>query len=143
MGDIHLTDVEEGLVPPDNPAAAAAAAAVAAQVAQLSNPATSSTRRRALLVGIAYHGELLNTHQDVDRYRDVLIGMFIGYLRNGGSSFIHIVILSALDKPRMDIGWKTSQCSRMTLRSKTASSRRARTSSVFFSSSSVFAAPSL
>jgi len=85
MGGIHLTDVEEGLVPPDNPAAAAA---VAAQVAQLSNPATSSTRRRALLVGIAYHGELLNTHQDVDRYRDVLIGMFIGYLRNGGL-FIH------------------------------------------------------
>jgi hypothetical protein len=85
MGGIRLTDVEEGLIPPDIPAAAA----VAAQVAQLSNPATSSsTRRRALLVGIAYHGELLNTHQDVDRYRDVLIGMFIGYLRNGGL-FIH------------------------------------------------------
>ncbi len=87
MGGIHLTDVEEGLVPPDNPAAAAAA--VAAQVAQLSNPATSSsTRRRALLVGITYHGELLNTHQDVDRYRDVLMGMFISFLRNGGL-FIH------------------------------------------------------
>jgi hypothetical protein len=84
MGGIRLTDVEEGLAPPDN-----SAAAVAAQVAQLSNPATStSTRRRALLVGIAYHGELLNTHQDIDRYRDVLIGMFIGYLRNGGL-FIH------------------------------------------------------
>jgi len=73
MGGIRLTDVEEGLVPPDN------SAAVAAQVAQLSNPATStSTRRRALLVGIAYHGELLNTHQDVDRYRDVLIASY-GY----------------------------------------------------------------
>src|SRR6266702_5394887 len=31
-------------------------------------------RRRALLIGIAYHGELLNTHKDVDRYRDVLLG---------------------------------------------------------------------
>lgn len=31
-------------------------------------------RRRALLIGIAYHGELLNTHRDVDRYRDVLLG---------------------------------------------------------------------
>src|SRR6266404_3973634 len=31
-------------------------------------------RRRALLIGIAYHGELLNTHKDVDRYRDLLLG---------------------------------------------------------------------
>jgi len=69
MGGIHLTDVEEGL-PPD------CATAAAAQVAQ---PPTfsSSARRRALLIGISYHGELLNTHQDVDRYRDVLIGKFI------------------------------------------------------------------
>ncbi|KAH8989864.1 caspase domain-containing protein [Lactarius hatsudake] len=36
-------------------------------------------RRRALLIGIAYHGELLNTHKDVDRYRDVLLGTY-GYL---------------------------------------------------------------
>ncbi|KAH9164042.1 caspase domain-containing protein [Lactarius sanguifluus] len=36
-------------------------------------------RRRALLIGIAYHGELLNTHEDVDRYRDVLLGTY-GYL---------------------------------------------------------------
>ncbi|KAH9005350.1 caspase domain-containing protein [Lactarius deliciosus] len=35
-------------------------------------------RRRALLIGIAYHGELLNTHKDVDRYRDVLLGTY-GY----------------------------------------------------------------
>lgn len=69
MGGIRLTDVEEGL-PPD------CATAAAAQVAQ---PPTfpSSTRRRALLIGISYHGELLNTHQDVDRHRDVLIGKFI------------------------------------------------------------------
>ena len=75
-GSISLSDVEEGLLPPDKTAAAA-------QVAQLSSsgliPAPSSARRRALLVGIAYHGELLNTHQDVDRYRDVLIGKLTGY----------------------------------------------------------------
>jgi len=35
-------------------------------------------RRRALLIGIAYHGELLNSHKDVDRYRDVLQGTY-GY----------------------------------------------------------------
>jgi len=66
MGGIRLTDVEEGL-PPD------CAIAAAAQVAQ-SRTFHSSARRRALLIGISYHGELLNTHQDVDRYRDVLIG---------------------------------------------------------------------
>jgi hypothetical protein len=31
-------------------------------------------RRRALLIGIAYNGELPNTHKDIDRYRDVLLG---------------------------------------------------------------------
>lgn len=31
-------------------------------------------RRRALLIGIAYNGELSNTHKDVDRYRDMLLG---------------------------------------------------------------------
>jgi hypothetical protein len=36
---------------------------------------SSSPRRRALLIGISYNGELLNTHKDVDRYRDVLLGM--------------------------------------------------------------------
>ena len=66
MGSIRLTDVEEGL-PPD------CATAAAARVAH--PPAFhSSARRRALLIGISYHGELLNTHQDVDRHRDVLIG---------------------------------------------------------------------
>ena len=42
-----------------------------AQVAQLSVP---SGRRLALLIGISYRGKLLNKHQNVDRYRDVLIG---------------------------------------------------------------------
>lgn len=65
MGGIRLTDVEEGL-PPD------CATTAAAQVAQPPS-FPSSARRRALLIGISYHGELLNTHQDVDRYRDVLI----------------------------------------------------------------------
>jgi len=75
-GGIRLGDVEEGLLPPDS-------TSTAAQAAQFSAPGPipvpSSARRRALLVGIAYHGELLNTHQDVDRYRDVLIGKLTGY----------------------------------------------------------------
>jgi hypothetical protein len=69
-GRIHSTDIEEGL-PPINNGAVAPVAEATAQVAQLSAP---SGRRRALLIGISYRGELLNTHQDVDRYRDVLIG---------------------------------------------------------------------
>ena len=69
MGGIRLTDVEEGL-PPD------CATAATTQVAQPPS-FPSSARRRALLIGISYQGELLNTHQDVDRYRDVLIGKFI------------------------------------------------------------------
>jgi hypothetical protein len=72
-GGIRLSDVEEGLLPADNPATAAQFPASGPI------PVPSSTRRRALLVGIAYHGELLNTHQDVDRYRDVLIGKLTGY----------------------------------------------------------------
>lgn len=71
MGGIRLTDVEEGL-PPD----CATATATAAPVTQAPS-FPSSARRRALLIGISYHGELLNSHQDVDRYRDVLIGRFI------------------------------------------------------------------
>ncbi|KAI9511063.1 caspase domain-containing protein [Russula earlei] len=40
---------------------------------------SAGTRRsRALLIGITYRGELLNTHKDVDRYRDVLIATY-GY----------------------------------------------------------------
>lgn len=70
MGGIRITDVEEGL-PPD------CATAATTQVAQPPS-FPSSARRRALLIGISYQGELLNTHQDVDRYRDVLIAMY-GY----------------------------------------------------------------
>jgi hypothetical protein len=69
-GSIRAADIEEGLPPTIN-GGVAPVAEVTAQVAQLSAP---SGRRRALLIGISYHGELLNTHQDVDRYRDVLIG---------------------------------------------------------------------
>ena len=69
-GRIRPTDIEEGV--PANNGAVVPVAEAAAQVAQLSS--VPSGRRRALLIGISYHGELLNTHQDVDRYRDVLIG---------------------------------------------------------------------
>jgi hypothetical protein len=71
-GRTRVADVERGL-PPDSNGALGVAAAAAAPVAQVTAP---SARRRALLIGIAYRGELLNTHQDVDRYRGVLIGMF-------------------------------------------------------------------
>ena len=69
LGGIRLTDVEEGL-PPD---------CVTAATIHVAQPPSfpSSARRRAQLIGISYQGELLNTHQDVDRYRDVLIGKFI------------------------------------------------------------------
>jgi hypothetical protein len=69
-GRIRPSDIEEGL-PSANNGGVVPAAEAATQVAQISTP---SGRRRALLIGISYHGELLNTHQDVDRYRDVLIG---------------------------------------------------------------------
>ena len=71
-GRIRPTDIEEGL-PSTNNAGVVPVAEKVAQVAQLSAP---SGRRRALLIGISYRGELLNTHKDVDRYRDVLIGMY-------------------------------------------------------------------
>jgi len=61
---VHLADIEEGL--PSDPAAE--------EKAQVAMPPVLSGRSRALLIGISYHGELLNTHQDVDRYREVLIG---------------------------------------------------------------------
>ncbi|KAI0290174.1 caspase domain-containing protein [Russula brevipes] len=65
----------KGLPPDSNGALGAAATVAAAPVAQVTAP---SARRRALLIGIAYRGELLNTHQDVDRYRGVLIAAY-GY----------------------------------------------------------------
>lgn len=64
---VRFTDIEEGL-PSDN--IVVPTAQVTAQVAQ---PSVQSGRCRALLIGISYGGELLNTHQDVDRYRNVLI----------------------------------------------------------------------
>ncbi len=63
----RLADIEEGL---SFDISVVPAAEAAAHVAQPSGP---SGRRRALLIGISYCGELLNTHQDVDRYRNVLI----------------------------------------------------------------------
>jgi hypothetical protein len=65
---VRLADIEEGLPGDKNVVPAAAGSA---QVAQ---PSVQSGRRRALLIGISYRGELLNTHEDVDRYRNVLIG---------------------------------------------------------------------
>ena len=67
---VRLTDVEEAL--PSDKNVVVPAAEGTAQVAQ--QPFVQSGRRRALLIGISYRGELLNTHQDVDRYRNVLIG---------------------------------------------------------------------
>ena len=58
-GRIRLDDVEEGDTSARGP-----------------HPDTDvlDGRRRALLIGIAYNGELPNTHKDIDRYRDVLLG---------------------------------------------------------------------
>ncbi|KAH9991895.1 caspase domain-containing protein [Russula vinacea] len=75
-GRFRPTDIEEGVPPANNAGVVPVAEAATAQVAQLSS--APSGRRRALLIGISYHGELLNTHQDVDRYRDVLIASY-GY----------------------------------------------------------------
>ena len=66
---VHLTDIEKAF-PPDKIIVVPAAEGTA-QVAQ---PFVHSGRRRALLIGISYRGGLLNTHQDDDRYRNVLIG---------------------------------------------------------------------
>ena len=65
---VRLADIEEGL-PSDNNVVPAVE-----EMAQVAQPSVQSGRRRALLIGISYGGELLNTHQDVDRYRNVLIG---------------------------------------------------------------------
>ncbi|KAF8492193.1 caspase domain-containing protein [Russula emetica] len=64
---VRLADIEEGL-PSGNMVVPAAEG-----TAQVAQPSVQSGRRRALLIGISYRGELLNTHQDVDRYRNVLI----------------------------------------------------------------------
>jgi hypothetical protein len=64
-GSIRLDDIEEGLsLPADD----------ARTRGSHTDADVPNGRRRALLIGIAYHGELLNTHKDVDRYRDVLLG---------------------------------------------------------------------
>jgi hypothetical protein len=62
---IHLDDIEEGLTLPVDDTSTRGPHADADVL---------DGRRRALLIGIAYHGELLNTHKDVDRYRDLLLG---------------------------------------------------------------------
>ncbi|KAF8258284.1 caspase domain-containing protein [Lactarius quietus] len=66
---IHLDDIEEGLSMPTNDTSTRGSR---------TDTDVLDGRRRALLIGIAYHGELLNTHKDVDRYRDVLLGTY-GY----------------------------------------------------------------
>ncbi|KAH9979131.1 caspase domain-containing protein [Russula compacta] len=85
---VRLADVEEGVVPynidvqqqqQQQGVIPAPMAQVSSQVSSAPSPSGSGfAQRRALLIGIAYHGELLNTHQDVDRYRDVLIATY-GY----------------------------------------------------------------
>ncbi|KAI9440266.1 caspase domain-containing protein [Lactarius psammicola] len=65
-GRIRLDDIEEGHSLPTDDAMTRGPHAAADM--------PNNGRRRALLIGIAYHGELLNTHKDVDRYRDVLLG---------------------------------------------------------------------
>jgi hypothetical protein len=62
---IHLDDIEDGLSLPADDTKTRVPHAEADVL---------DGRRRALLIGIAYHGELLNTHKDVDRYRDLLLG---------------------------------------------------------------------
>ena len=70
---IHVDDIEEGLTLPGTRG-------------RHVDTDVLDGRRRALLIGIAYHGELLNTHKDLDRYRDVLLGthprslLFVFYL---------------------------------------------------------------
>jgi hypothetical protein len=66
----RLADVEEGMLPTGD--RTKDTGTVTAQ--GIPRPGSSS-RRRALLVGISYNGELLNAHKDVDRYRNVLLGM--------------------------------------------------------------------
>lgn len=66
----RVADVEEGLLP-DGDRTKDTEAVVAEGVPQCG----LSSRRRALLIGISYNGELLNTHKDVDQYRDVLLGL--------------------------------------------------------------------
>lgn len=62
---IRLDDIEEGLSLPTNDARTRDSH---------TDADVPNGRCRALLIGIAYRGELLNTHTDVDRYRDVLLG---------------------------------------------------------------------
>ncbi|KAN0136665.1 Caspase domain containing protein [Lactarius tabidus] len=66
---IHLDDIEEGLSLPADDTKTRVPHADADVL---------DGRRRVLLIGIAYHGELLNTNKDVDRYRDLLLGTY-GY----------------------------------------------------------------
>ncbi|KAI0261894.1 caspase domain-containing protein [Gloeopeniophorella convolvens] len=66
---IRLPDEEEGGAPDSTGGVLAAAGSVARSRLGV---------RRALLVGISYRGELLNTHKDVDRYSTLLLDSY-GY----------------------------------------------------------------
>ena len=105
-------------------------------------------RRRALLIGIAYNGELSNTHKDVDRYRDMLLGtlsLFCFYrflfspLALLSLTFFIVSLLLfflfllhrlTLAQARTATARRMSWCSRTTLLCLATSSRPVRTSSV-------------
>jgi hypothetical protein len=112
----RLADVEEGMLPTGDRTKDGTGTVTAQGIPRPG----SSSRRRALLVGISYNGELLNAHKDVDRYCNVLLGMLHIVLPNVG-----LYIVSFVPKARMDTGRRTSQYSRTIGLSRTTSSRRA------------------
>ncbi|KAH9959978.1 caspase domain-containing protein [Russula dissimulans] len=78
-GHVRHADVERAIPLPNDDDEAQDASANEKGLPQQPFVSSKSTgRRRALLIGITYRGELLNTHRDVDRYRDVLIATY-GY----------------------------------------------------------------
>jgi hypothetical protein len=136
-GHVRHADVERAIPLPNDDDEAQDASANEKGLPQQPFVSSKSTgRRRALLIGITYRGELLNTHRDVDRYRDVLIGTIsIVFLAATISSLIIITLnlyLGSLEKPPTGIAPRISPWSRTTPPSPTTSSRPARTSSVVF-----------
>ncbi|KAI0297814.1 caspase domain-containing protein [Multifurca ochricompacta] len=69
----HIGDVEEGLPSTGHFVPGSEAVAMRPAPSSRCRSSSFSGRRRALLIGISYRGELLNTHKDVDRYRGVLL----------------------------------------------------------------------
>ena len=140
LSSIRLDDIEEGLsLPADDTGSRGPHADADSDL--------PNGRQRALLIGIAYNGELSNTHKDVDRYRDMLLGtpslfcfyrfLFSPLALLSLTSFIVSLLLFlfllhplTLTQARMGTAWRTSWCSRMTLLCPATSSRPVRTSSV-------------